>query len=201
MALSGSYNVIIDAGGVSIAGAAVAVSGDTAVPPVSETLTAGTAVATWVQTDGDTGTATLAEGHGLTSGTYDVYWSGGVQYGCTGTVTENDLALDGGSGDDLPASGETGMIVCKQQTFDCAFDGDNAVLLGAFCDQRAMLTFLDSGSAVLYSLELSAGVPWGWHGEAGASPITGNAVAQITMSCGSATAGTLKFTGLQDAIS
>jgi len=201
MSLTGSYNVIVSAGGVSISQTAVDVTGDSAVPPISETLTAGTSVATWVKTDADTGTATLAEGHGLTSGTYDVYWSGGVQYGCTGTVTDNDLALDAGSGDDFPASATTGMIVCEQQDFACGFDGDNAVLLGAYCDQRTHLSFKDSGDAVVYALELTAAQPWGWNGTAGSSPITGNAIATISMSCGSTTAGNLKFTGLQNAIS
>jgi len=201
MALTGTYNVVISAGGIAISESNVTVTGDSAVPPISETLTAGTAVSSWTKTDADTGTATLAEGHGLTSGTYDVYWSGGVQYGCTGTVTDNDLALDGGAGNDFPATSTTGMIVCKQQDFACGFDGDNAVLLGGYCSQRAHVSFKDSGGSVVYALELPAATPWGWQGTAGDGPITGNAIATMSMSCGATTAGNLKFTGLQNAIS
>ena len=60
------------------------------------TLVADTAVASWVKSDADTGVATLAAEHGLSSGTYDVYWADGIRYGVDGTVNVNDLELDGG---------------------------------------------------------------------------------------------------------
>ena len=66
---------------------------DMGLEPVSTTLSAGTAAAGWTKTDADSGSAALETGHGLTSGTYDVYWDEGVRYGMTGTVIHNPFHL------------------------------------------------------------------------------------------------------------
>lgn len=88
------------------------------------TLPKAWAVSSWVKTDADTAAGNLASGHGQTSGTYDVYWDGGARYGVSVTVSTNALALDGGSGDDFPASAEDSVVVCKQVQINTAIDGD-----------------------------------------------------------------------------
>lgn len=92
------------------------------------TLNDAKAVTDWVKTDGDTAGCNLASGHGQTDGVFDVYWSSGgvdyVHYGATGTIVTNALSLDGGSGDDFPASATTGIVVCKQKEVATYIDGD-----------------------------------------------------------------------------
>jgi hypothetical protein len=65
-------------------------------------LPAASAGSLTTRTDDDTGEITLETGHGLSSGTYDVYWDGGVQYGVTATIAGDAMSIDAGSGDNLP---------------------------------------------------------------------------------------------------
>ena len=86
----------------------------------------------WTKTDANTGTATLASGHGiLQDDKVDVFWDGGVRYNMDAiTVAGNDVTVDGGAGDDLPAS-DTTMVLCKITELDTDFDGDLASLIVA----------------------------------------------------------------------
>ncbi len=56
------------------------------------------------RTDADTGIATLASGHGITTNdTVDVFWNAGQIYAMTVTASASTtIGIDGGSGDDLP---------------------------------------------------------------------------------------------------
>lgn len=149
------------------------------------TINAGKSVTDWVKTDSDTAACNLPDGHGYSSGKMDVYWTGGVRYNVDGTVTGDALTLDGGAGDDFPASASTDVVVCTVQTFDFDFDGDNLVDLGINSDRRAHVAFLDSGDAVLAAFEIIAGSIVQWIANQGTTtPITGNPVDYVQVSCG-----------------
>lgn len=86
--------------------------------PVAKLLTA------WVKTDADTAAGNLAASHGLTTGTYDVYWTGGARYGVVCTITVNAVALEGGTGTDFPATATATVRISKQLQINTAIDGD-----------------------------------------------------------------------------
>ena len=113
------------------------------------------------RTDDDTGVVTLSTGHGIaTSDVVDVYWSGGVRYGMTATVSTNDVTVDGGSGDVLPAQDTATMTVVEQIDWEINFDGDDAQIIGVFYKNpsdtgaKAHLDLHDSGSASIEELDL-----------------------------------------------
>src|SRR5690349_24849788 len=122
-----TYGFSVQAGGVSIQGSAVRTGDGTIGKEI--TLPVAFAVSSWVKTDADTAAGNLAGGHGQTTGTYDVYWSGGMRKDVPITVTVNALALDGGTGTDFPASGNTTVVVCKQVAINVSIDGDALKLL------------------------------------------------------------------------
>ncbi len=85
------------------------------------------------RTDADTGIVQLSSGHGiLTADVVDVYWVGGVRYGMDATVATNDVTIDGGSGDSLPAQAFAIAAVVKQIDWEVNFDGDDAQIVGVF---------------------------------------------------------------------
>jgi len=197
--------------GVSVGSIAqsVIVTADQAID-VEVTLAAAKSVSSWVKTDANTAACNLASGHGQTDGKFDVYWSGGRRYGVDGTISTNALSLDGGSGDDFPASATTGVVVCKQTKINAAIDGDNVSLI-AFCIDVAgstgygtRLTFYDAinagGSAVGSGLDLDPNTPLVYHIAAGVTnPLTGSPILSLTASNGDATySAVLKIKGVQD---
>lgn len=86
--------------------------------PGEFTLPTAKAVTGWDQSDANTASCTLASGHGLTSGKYNVFWTDTgvdkVRYGVDGTISSNTLSLDGGAGDDFPVDATSGITVSKQ---------------------------------------------------------------------------------------
>ena len=195
---------------LSIAGAGSAIqkavprTGDSPITLETE-LEAGKTVTAWVKTDADTADCNLPSGHGYATGVFDVFWTGGRRYGVTGTVTSDALALDGGTGDDFPASATTGVVCCRQVQVNIAIDGDNTGFLAIAMEttdngstDRAHITFKDSGSAAIANIDLAANVPQVWDIEGGsANPFTGNPI--VTAHVGCEDACTLKILGIQDA--
>lgn len=163
-------------------------------------LPAGKAGTLSTRTSNTAGEATLAADHGIATGNVvDVHWVGGVHYGVTvGTVSGTAVPLtDSGSGDNYPAE-DFAIVVTKQVEITASFDGDDAELMAAICDQNAHLDFQDV-SASLFAMSLTAGVPWAWGADMGtANPLTGNACVKILASNGSVTAATLKVDILHD---
>ena len=167
---------------------------------VEATLAAGTAGTLTTRTDNTTGTVTLPAGHGLTNGTYDVYWTvapAGVHRGMTAVITSNSMALTLGAGDNLPAAASP-VVVCKQTILD--FDSDNASLAMVVIMQqgRASVQFQQTGGTAIKSLDLGKvnggdGEPYVWSvGTDVANPF-GSAISQIAVSNGLAS-GTNKIT-------
>ena len=159
------------------------------------TLAAGKAVTDWVKTDADTADCNLPSGHGCSSGKMDVYWSGGVRYDVDGTVATNALTLDGGSGDDFPASASENIIVCTPRQINAAIDGDVMALLVVDSTQRSHLYFEDSAGAEVGAIEVQvANEPYTWHDTSGhTNPLTGNPTTVCYASNGSLTAATLNI--------
>ena len=56
------------------------------------------------------GVITLTAGHGFSSGTHDIYWSGGCRYGVTTSISTNACTISSGTGDDLPST-STAMTI------------------------------------------------------------------------------------------
>jgi len=138
------------------------------------------------RTDADTGVVGCSTGHGIETGDKVVVsWTeSGVRKSRTdmdATVSGDNVTIDGGDGDDLPAEDST-VNVAVQTDMAASFDGDDLVAIGATASRDTTLVFYDSGDAVLLKTELYAGSAWIWQSGAGTStPITGNAVARIAI--------------------
>jgi len=163
------------------------------------------------RTDDETGSLTLASGHGITTAqVIDLYWSGGARYGITvGTVATNVVPIgadNSGTGDVLPTAA-TAIVASPRVTFNCAIDGDELALLGvqqAYASNteaaNSHISFLDSGSAEIEEFALSANVPRTFDITGGdTNGFTGNPITSAVVSNGSATnAATLKILWVQD---
>lgn len=148
------------------------------------------------RTDANTGIVTMSAGHGITDGKVVVSWtSGGVRksrVNMDATVVDNAVTIDGGDGDDLPAQGED-VEVAMQTDLAAAFDGDDLLAIAANSSRDATAKLYDSGGAVLATVEMFAGSAWYWMSGMGtSSPITGNAVAKVSVGSRS-TVGTSTF--------
>lgn len=107
------------------------------------------------RTDANTGTLTMAGGHGITtSAKIDLFWDGGSRYDVTvGTVATNSVPIDLGSGDDLPST-STAITACVHATETFTVDGDNVKAIMADSDYTGYVKFLDGSDAVLAAMYL-----------------------------------------------
>jgi hypothetical protein len=197
MALSGEFSMTISALGVTITGSASR-EGDLGIEAVTTILPVGWA-GVLTRSDADTGVITLGAGHSVINGKVDVHWEGGCRYNMDGTVTDtNTLTVDGGAGDDLPATAVTPVVSQNPSILDLTFDGDNLSLIGVGASRQTQVCFMAS-TAVLKSVFLIDNAAWGWADAMGGSnPLTGSAVTSVKASNGSSTlTNTVKITGLQ----
>lgn len=97
------------------------------------------------RTDDNTGTLTMAGGHGITTGArLDLYWTGGSRRGITvGTVSGNSVPIDLGSGDNLPiaTTAITAMVPTEE---DFVVTGDNVSAIACYSDQAGQIVFCES---------------------------------------------------------
>lgn len=183
----------VQCGGVSVQ-STITREEEGSVTPYNSTIAAGSSGTLTTRTDDNTGVVAAATGHGIvTSDTVDVYWAAGVRYGMTATVSGDNITVDLGAGDVLPAA-TTALVITKQIEVNADFDGDDMALFYAYASCRAHLDFQDSGSASLFAVELDDENPlYWWANETEITrPITGNPVAAIFISNGTTSAGTLK---------
>lgn len=204
---SAQYGLSLSVGGVAIQKTIVR-QADSAVS-AEITLPAGKAGTLTTRTDDNTGEATLGTGHGIESAdVVDVYWDGGMRYGMTvGTVDGNDVPLDGGTGDNLPAQG-TAVVVTKQVPINVAIDGDAAEIIGLSLEMsdpsatsKGHVLFEDSDGDDIAAIPLSANQPLVYDLAGGASnPFTGDPIVSAAASNGSSSASaTLKILAAVDA--
>ena len=142
----GTLNVVVNIGGSELA-KEITKTADHPNPYAGIVLAGGKAASSWVKTDADTAACNLAGGHGYSTGKMDVYWTSGTtglehRHDVDVTVTGDALALDGGSGDDFPATDDTTVVVCTHQQINTAIDGDaveQAPPMGAALDTAFIL--------------------------------------------------------------
>lgn len=146
------------------------------------------------RTDDDEGTLTLAADHTVTTGAkIDIYWDGGMRYGCTvGTVATTSVPFSGGAGDNLPAE-DAEIFACVQTVQDLDVVGNNIQIFAVSSQYRASIDFLDSGGTVLLHVELPAGEFRSWEIDGiHANPVAGDTIASATVTSGTATAANVR---------
>jgi hypothetical protein len=137
-----------------------------------------------------TGELTMAGGHGITTGArLDVYWSGGSRYGMTvGTVATNQVPVDGGAGDVLPAD-ETAVTAMVPVQENLAVTGNDVVAIVADAAAAATVVFTTSAPADVLAVEIAgATAAYFWQTGEGTNPMAGAAVAKVYLSHGDSTA-------------
>jgi len=149
------------------------------------------------RTDDNTGVAAMSNGHGIqTNDVVDVYWADGVRYGMTATVSGNNVTVDGGSGDVLPAQG-TALTVCVEVEINLDVDGDDIEMIAVSATKRSHLVFQTSAPADLLALEIPANEGWEWFsGGPVSNPLTGNPIDRVVASNGDSTAASTLKIGL-----
>ncbi len=121
----------------------------------------------------------------------DIYWDGGVLYGCNvSDVTAGAITFaDGNAGGDvLPANG-TVMVVSVRKDITVAFEGGDASALAASCTSgRCYIAFLESGSEH-FAVDIANKQGWFWMESMGfANPIDGDTIDEIWVSTADITA-------------
>lgn len=174
-------------------------------------LAAGAAGTLTSRTDDETGSLTLATGHGITTAqVIDLYWSGGARYKITvGTVSGDVVPIganNSGSGSVLPAA-TTAVVAAPRVAFNCSIDGDELSLLAVQAyfavsteTSAAHVSLLDSGAAEIDEIALVANVPRTFDITGGdTNTFTGNPITNGIASNGSsANVATLKLLWVQD---
>ena len=165
------------------------------------TLPAAEAGTLSTRTSDTAGTATLASGHGISTGVVvDIFWDGGVAYGATvGTVSGTSVPFTGAGGDVLPAQG-TAITMDKQVEINTDFDGDDMKMLAVVCTKRGHIHFQEEDGTGIEAQELLAQEGWTWATDTGiTNPLAGNPVGQVMVSNGDSTGtATLKIGVLYD---
>lgn len=173
---------------------ATTVAADGAVLKEKTALAAAKVGALTTRTDANTGTLTMAASHGITTGQrLDLYWniSGtkGHRRGMTvGTVSVNEVPIDGGAGDDLPAD-ESAITACVPSEEEFLVTGNNVQFIAAKSSRRGIIVFADASSvelaAVTTDLEGSTGGGYQWYtGNGVTNPLSGDTVTKVFFSNG-----------------
>lgn len=150
------------------------------------------------------GIITLTGGHGLATGTFDIFWgsgsTGGARRGVSCTIVTNACTITGGSGDNLPAA-TTVVSVAPIETESVVVVGDNvkAIVISAQNNDICFAFYDDTGTPALISGaegRVAAGSSYIWHNEMGSdNPLAGENVTQMRLSQASITeAGKMRST-------
>lgn len=149
----------------------------------------------WAKTDADTAAGDIPVGHGYSTGKMDVFWTtggGGSRYDVDVTVTGDAAALDGGVGDDFPATADATVTVTEVQQVATNIDGDEVVMFVINSTVRASVYFEDTGGALVARFEVQANEPYTWHDTSGVTnPLTGNPITVAYVTSGTTDAGVL----------
>lgn len=96
------------------------------------------------RTDDDTGTFTMASGHGFsTADLISVFWTGGKRHAMTATVTGDSVVLDGGTGTVLP-SAATAITAMKPTEVAFSVTGSAVLLLVGSCEVPGYIRIMDN---------------------------------------------------------
>ncbi|WP_425618030.1 hypothetical protein NA78x_001723 [Anatilimnocola sp. NA78] len=129
----------------------------------SAVATPAKALSSWEKSDANTAAGNLAASHGLTTGTYDVYWDGGSRFDVPVTITVNACALDGGSGDDFPATANATVVLAPRKPISgFLIDGDNASIVAVqsrtvdpSVSSACRVAFLDAAEDIIADVEVT----------------------------------------------
>lgn len=150
------------------------------------------------RTNATQGTITLDGGHGLSTGTFDLFWnpspgtisSAGSRTGVSCTITVNACVITGGTGDDLPTN-NTPMTIKAKESFSLSVAGDDAVwaLVWAVFLPTAGYGYIELTEAddtVLATYRVSGANPsTGWDGaDVSTNPFAGVTVGKMKFSHG-----------------
>jgi len=180
---TGTIQTIVSAAGLSV-NSTISRTG-TGAESHQVTLAAAVQSTGFTKTDANTGTATVAAGHGISNGaSVAVKWSGGVRYGMAAwTSGDTTIVLEGGAGDDLPAS-DTTITIAPTTQLDLDLDGDNLELLVVHSTRAGHAHFrtTDTSGAggSVKAIELYASEAWQWTDDSGiTNPFTGDAMTAV----------------------
>ena len=152
------------------------------------------------RTDNDTGVVAVASGHGFTTGNkIDLFWSGGRRRQMDATVSGDNVTLDGGTGDNLPAQSTavTGMVATE---VEFTVTGDDVIMLGVLSPVPGFIVFVDNDpeapaeiAAATYEIEDSASPGRSWvSGGSGTNPLAELVTSKVLFSHGSTAAQVMK---------
>ena len=166
----------------------------------------GTLTTRTVGSGGDHDAIATCTGHTIITGDIvDVYWVGGVQYGCTATVSGSAITLATGNGTHFPAQ-TTVVWVSKAVPINADFEPDDLDLIVVMSDQDGHAHFAQEGDTPLHAGTSIAALPLianeVWHYKAGglmANPLTGARVGVIMASVSRVTAATIHVNVIYDA--
>lgn len=146
------------------------------------------------RTDNDTGTLTMAGGHGITTGArLDIYWTGGSRRGVTvGTVATNSVPFDGGAGDNLPIATTpiTAMVPVEEPL---PATGNDVVGILIASDVYGTIVLADGSDEELLVKQIGGSAndaekAYAWYAARDpVNPIAGDTVAKVFFSHGSST--------------
>lgn len=190
-------NLIIQGGGISISGRVLRTVDS--VPAIEVALPAGKAGQLTTRTDDETGTLTMASGHGITTGAIiDLYWDGGSRRtNLVGTVAGLSVPINAaaqGVGDVLPAN-LTNIVACVRTIINFGIDGDNCSFVAANlkvtpgATGRGNISLEDAADDLIADIELTGNEPQilRQSGSDLSNVLTGDPITQIHASNGSST--------------
>jgi hypothetical protein len=173
----------------------------------SQQIAAAQAGTLTTRTDADTGVITMdASGHTITvTPTVAVYWTDATsgltkcRRGMTvSDVSGDEVTIDGGSGDDLPAL-STAVMVAIEVSMNADVTGDD--VKAVFCHTAAygQFIFADNSGTELLVIELGAGYVYQWQlGNGTDNPVAGDSIGQVLVSHNGSTAQTMKVAVVYD---
>lgn len=146
-----------------------------------------------VRTDDNTGSLTMASGHGITTGQkLSIFWSGGSRSNVTaGTVATNVVPIDMGSGDNLPDAA-TAITAMVATSVAAAIEGDDVDAFAVSCPTAVSgwVVFKASGGTIISEHQIPSGTKAKtWASGLGiTNPLAGATVDTIEFSHGSTSA-------------
>ncbi len=146
------------------------------------------------RTDNNTGTLTMASGHGIITGDrLDIYWTENDIKGhrrgvVVGTVASLSVPIDLGAGDNLPTNltAVTAQVPTEEELL---VTGDNVQFIACKSSRRGIIVFADVSdvelAAVYTELEGTTGGGYQWYtGNGLTNPLAGDACTKVFFSNG-----------------
>lgn len=166
-----------------------------AVERISLDMPAGIAGTLTTRTDADTGVATVATGHGLTtSDVVAVFFPNGSKQNCTiSATTATTISFNSEDGDDLPIA-TTAIVLGKQMNFAAPVVGNTLRTFVIKSNTRCFVDFRSSAPASLleYDIPTNEGRIWLSNTDV-TNPLAGDVVATITVANGAPSVGAVEI--------